>query len=227
MAAFFEELLDGFVKEDFLRLVQKKFHYGEEQFQALAAVAEKMLPLMRAEAFWEKTGDSLLGQKSPHPVYEEVVMSLGKGVDDLQDGYSDQGLLLESYMVETLAGELLMKGYSAYNKWTQANGTWHVAQYHFLGSEEEFPLEMLPDLLKNLTDRVSCNRCFYMEPKKSVAFVAELTQDETVQCEGICVGCKRADCPNRMEVDSHRRYLDRLAPDMPLPYGYSRIFGMT
>lgn len=227
MAAFFEELLDEFLEADFLRTVQKKFHYGEEQFQALAAVAEKMLPIMREEAFWEKreTYSGLTKQEDSAVVYEDVVMSLGKGVDDLQDGYSDQGMLLESYMAETLASELLMRGYSAYNRCAQADGTWHVARYHFLGSEEDFPLEMLPDLLKGLTDRVSCNHCFYMEPKKSVVFVAELTQDEAVQCEGICVECGRTDCPNRVEENSHRRYLERFAPSLPLTYGYSRILG--
>lgn len=226
MAAFFEELLAGFLEEDFLKSVQKKFHYGEDQFQALAAVAGEMLPPIQEEAFWEKEiHNSHTGQKSSRLTYEDVVISLGKGVDELQDGYSDQGMLLESYMVETLASELLMRSYSAYNRWTQADGVWHVARYHFLGSEEDFPLKMLPDLLKNLTDLVSCNRYFYMEPKKSVVFVAELTQDPVVQCEGICVGCKRADCPNKMEEDSHSGYLDRFASDMPLTYGYSRILG--
>lgn len=227
MAAFFEELLDEFLEADFLRTVQKKFHYGKEQFQALAAVAENMLPIMREEAFWEKreTYSGLTKQEDSAVVYEDVVMSLGKGVDELQETYSDKGMLLESYMVETLASELLREGYSAYNKRVEAEGIWHVARYHFLGSEEEFPLERLPNLLENLTDQVSCNRYFYMEPKKSVAFVAELTQDQTVQCEGICVGCGRTDCPNKMEEVSHNSYLDRLAPDLPLTYGYSRILG--
>lgn len=227
MAEFFETLLDEFLEVDFLRMVQKKFHYGEEQFKALTAVAGEMLPLMQEEAFWTKgkMKNSPERQGQSALVYEYVVMSLGKGLDELQERYTERGLLLESYMLETLASELLRKGYAAYNRYVEADGTWHVARYHFLGSEDDFPLEMLADLLKCLTDRVSCNRYFYMEPKKSVAFVAELTQDQTVQCEGICVGCGRNDCPNRMQEDSHRKYLDRFSLDMPLNYGYSRIFG--
>lgn len=224
MAVFLEELLDGFLEEDFLRTVQKKFHYEEEQLEALAAVAGEMLPLMRREVFW-KRGEVYSRQNTEAVYYENVVISLGKGVDELQEAYSNQGMLLESYMVETLASELLMKSYSTYNRYTQEEGTWHVARYHFLGSEENFPLEMLPDLLKNLTNRVNCNHYFYMEPKKSVAFVAELTQDQTAQCEGVCVGCGRTDCPNRVEENSHRRYLERFAPSLPLTYGYSRILG--
>lgn len=227
MAAFFEELLDAFLEADFLRTVQKKFHYGEEQFRVLAAVAEEMLPIMRKEAFWTKgkAHCSITNPGESALVYEDVVMSLGKGVDELQETYSNKGMLLESYMVETLTSELLRQGYAAYNKCVEAEGIWHVARYHFLGSEEGFPLERLPNLLENLTNQVSCNLCFYMEPKKSVAFVAELTQDQTVQCEGICVGCGRTDCPNKLEEVSHNSYLDRLAPDLPLTYGYSRILG--
>lgn len=227
MAAFFETLLDEFLEADFLRMVQKKFHYWEKQFDALAAVAGEMREIMQREAFWErgKTCCDRGAQEESDTVCEDVVMSLGKGLDELQESYTKRGLLLESYMLETLASELLRKGYAAYNRYVEADGTWHVARYHFLGSEDDFPLEMLPDLLKERTDLVSCNSSFYMEPKKSVAFVAELTQDQTVQCEGICVGCGRNDCPNRMEEESHRKYLDRFAPDLPLTYGYSRILG--
>lgn len=227
MTAFFTELLDDFPGVNFLRAVHRKFHYGEEQFAALKAVAEEMLPIMRREAFWEKaavSGDE--GDRDDSGVaYEEVAMSLGQGIDDLQDAYSRKGMLLESYMLETLASELLMQGYSAYNRLVGAEGTWHVARYHFPGSEAAFPLEMLPEMLRKLSGRVRCNSCFYMEPKKSVAFVAELTRDEKRRCEGICIGCGSADCPNRTEADSHRGYLGKVAADLPLSYGYSRILG--
>ena len=36
-------------------------------------------------------------------------MTLGKGVDELQEKLQEQDMLLESYMVETLAGEALME----------------------------------------------------------------------------------------------------------------------
>ncbi len=121
-------------------------------------------------------------------------------------------------MLEALAGELLMESYAAYNRYVAETTDWHVARYHFPGSEEAYPLEMLPELLAGLTKRVTCNAAFCLIPKKSVVFVAELTQDESVQCEGICMGCHKMHCTNRIEDDFQTRR-------RMVHYGYSRIFG--
>ena len=55
MAAFFPNVLDKFLSPTFLEEVRKKFHYDETQIHEFQAVAEEMLPLMREEAFWEKS----------------------------------------------------------------------------------------------------------------------------------------------------------------------------
>ncbi|MBD5449370.1 MAG: hypothetical protein HDR28_04290 [Lachnospiraceae bacterium] len=244
MADFFQDLLDGFLDPDFLKKVRDKFHYGETQTEEFQAVAEEMLPLMRREAFWERNisslrnfsenlnvnsaGDSMknpLPDSSADMEYEDVVMSLGAGIDSLQDHYSSQGLLSRSYMLEVLASEFLMQGYGAYNRYIEKNTDRHVARYHFLGSEDAFPLEELPRLLEKTNGQITCNEAFCMLPKKSVAFVAELTRDEKIRCEGICVGCNRMHCPNRIaENHPERRLMARMA-DLPLTYGYRRIFG--
>ena len=223
MADFFTDLLDGFLNPSFLEKVRDKFHYEETQRSELQAVAEQMLPLMREEAFWERNISSL--QKSSGAEYEDVVMSLGAGIDSLQDHYSSQGMLSRSYMLEVLASELLLQGYGAYNRYVEKNTDRHVARYHFLGSEDSFPLSMLPRLLDISDGRITCNEAYCMLPKKSVAFVAELTQDEKVRCEGVCVGCNRRQCPNRIAGNhSDQSLLARMA-DLPLTYGYGRIFG--
>ena len=237
MAGFFADLLDGFMEPSFLQEVRDKFHYGETQAGEFQAVAEEMLPLIRNEAFWARS-TSCLKSASGNSVetagsdmgygyrtYEDVVMSLGAGIDSLQDHYSNQGMLSRSYMIEVLASEFLLRGYSAYNRYIEKNTDMHVARYHFLGSEDSFSLDELPRLLDKMTGRITCNEAFCMLPRKSVAFVAELTRDERVRCEGICVGCGSTHCPNRTaENHSDRRLLERMT-DMPLTYGYSRIFG--
>ncbi len=202
MAAFFTDLLDSFAEPVFLEKVRIKFHFGEAQTADLRAVADEMLPLMRQEAFWERRESCVPEwQGGKEGVYEEVVMSLGSGVDALQESYGRRGMLSESYMLESLAGELLMQGYAAYNRYIAEHADWHVAGYHFPGGEEGFPLEMLPRLLEGYGPRVTCNEAFCILPKKSVAFVAELTQDEKVRCAGICAGCSQIRCPNRMGGD--------------------------
>lgn len=241
MTKFFPDVLNEFISSSFLEEVRKKFHFEETQEYELKDVAEKMLPLMREEAFWKRDvysgqginkqeaggiihGQSINKQEAEDIIYEQVVMCLGKGLDDLQERYNKEGLLSQSYMVEVLASEILLKGYAAYNDYIRENTKQHVARYHFLGSEERFPLELLPELLKELTSLVSCNSAFCMTPKKSVVFIAELTQDEEAQCRGICVGCNNVSCPNRMADDVITKKRLTSMTDMPLTYGYSRIF---
>lgn len=190
MAAFFADLLDDFRSPAFLERVRVKFHYEETRLEELRAVAEEMYPLLCREAFWER-------KQAEGQAVERVVMSLGPGVDALQERYSGQGHLSQSYMLEVLAGELLMQGYGAYNRYVAETTDRHVARYHFPGGEEAYPLEMLPDLLKGFHGQVTCNEAFCMIPKKSVVFLSELTQDEKVRCEGICEGCNNAHCANR------------------------------
>lgn len=228
MADFFPDLLERFSGNAFLKGVCKKYHYGKEQEAELGTVAEEMLPLIQKEAFWEsRESDSFNGeQKETAGIeYEDVIMSLGSGLDSLQESYHEKELLSESYMLEALASELLLMGYGAYNRYVKEKRNWHVARYHFPGSEENFPLKMVPELLEGFQYQITCNAAFCIIPKKSVVFVAELTQDEQAQCESICIGCHNVHCPNRVERDFFRgRMLARVA-DMPLNYGYSRIFG--
>lgn len=223
MAVFFPDVLDEFLTSDFLEHVREKFHYGETRKAEFRAVAEEMLPLMRKEAFFLEERQT----EKDSVIYEIVVMSLGKAMDDLQESYSKKGLLSESYIVEVLASEVLMRGYEAYNRYVRENTDWHVAKYHFPGSEEAFPIDMLPQLLQNVTLQVTCNAAFCMQPKKSVVFVAELTQDEKVQCQGICVGCHNLHCANRITDDDPVKRRITEMTDMPLTYGYSRIFGVN
>lgn len=203
MAAFFPELLDAFVTLDYLEYVRRKFHFEERQAEEIRAVAEEMMSVMRREAFWTSQEASFMKKQdwigNTGAEYELVAMSLGSGVDFLQDDYNEKGLLLQSYMAEVLADELLMMGYDAYHRHIMAHTMQHVARYYFPGSEEALPLEILPVLLKNLTQKIICNSSFCMIPQKSVVFISELTKDENVGCRGICADCKNRSCENRIE----------------------------
>ena len=168
MSIFFPDILDDFLKLPFLQRVKKKYHFEEHQMDELKAVAGEVLPLIRREAFWERKGwhasptrkNAL--QDGPENAsvldkrWEAVVISLGWGVDDLQESYSRKGMLSQCYMLEALAGELLLDSYGAYNRYVQEHTKWHVARYHFPGSEEDFPLEMLPDILEAFASQ--CHR---------------------------------------------------------------------
>lgn len=229
MEKFFDQLLNEFLSPEFLDVVRKKYHYGEEQLSELENVASELVPHIRREACWDHRFfyESGLAESTAGQEYNcaEVVMTLGEGPDIFQEEFAAQGLLSECYMVESLASELLLRGYAAYNRYVAEHTDYHVARYHFLGSGQEFPLDRLGGMLKRLQLPVRCNEAFCMIPKKSVAFVAELTEDETRRCRGICTGCNSGNCPNRMEDGLHLGRMIADMTDVPLSYGYSRIFG--
>lgn len=224
MAAFFADLLDGFVQSSFLERVEQKFHYEKARREELFGVVTDMLPLLLREAFWESRAfGTLPGSDLPDGTCEVVVMSLGGGIDLLQEGYGVQGRLLESYMLEGLSSELLLDAYSAYNRYIRAHTDRHVARYHFPGSEAMLPLDILPELLAEFEERVVCNEALCMIPKKSVVFIAELTKDENVQCQGICTNCNHSGCPNRIGKASLPPKQAETMTDIPLSCGYGRI----
>ena len=192
-----------------------------------------------------------------------VVMTLGAGVDQLQEEMLAAGKLTEAYMVEVLGSEILLLAYSALNTWVKEHTDFVVKRYYFLGVGEyvtiqkdqwesidgegidgectdedgktagnrteaaakiSLELATLPDMLERSGLPVTCTEGYCMMPKKSVAFYAKLTKDRTATCEGICMGCGRKDCPNRMDVGERTRGNRTL--DRPLTYGYARILGL-
>ncbi len=220
---FFKDLCDDMIMDGFLKEVIYRYHYMESDEPELYAVASAMQDVIRNEAAFDctprpdkRSGDDTWLWQGMQPAKDQlpfVVMTLGAGVDTLQDFYIAEGKLTESFMVEALAGELLMKAYSSFNKWLAENTKYYVANYIFLGSEKGYPLEDLPKYLEGSSLSILCNECYYMIPKKSVAFFIRLTKDAGVRCPGICESCKRKDCPNKTKAE-------RL-----LPYGYAKILG--
>lgn len=240
MRQLFSEITALCRDEQFLHSVMKKYHYDLEEYPALKQLAEQMKPCLETEAGWQ---DRELEETFPEGErsFLAVGITLGQGIDALQENYLVDGLLTESYMIEVLSSELLLKSYQAYTRWVAAHREQHVARLHFLGTEipendipgpetldqrlsRRLQLENLPVLLRELQLPVICNEAYCMIPKKSVVFYAELTKDAFTKCAGICLGCGRRDCPNRMEdrEDFPLHFADMT--DRPLSYGYSRIF---
>lgn len=252
MDRLFEKVAEKCKTAGFLESVMSKAHYASEDRELLFDVLGKILECMEADAAWSgkkvpegvateagKGQDALqeneagrtheagqtrkAGQTHGAGAAWEVVMTLGAGVDALQECYLAESKLTEAYMVEVLASEILLVAYTAYNQYVRENTDRAVSRYHFLGADAAHPLEGLPELLTRSGLAVTCTEGYCMLPKKTVAFYAELTADKTVSCEGICMGCGRSDCPNRMDAAKSQgnRTLDR-----PLTYGYARILGL-
>ena len=226
MHTLFTEIQKLCGDNEFLHSVMKKYHYTEEDYPVMQRIAERMRFCMKTGAGWQDSNaeETFPGREQS---FLAVSITLGKGIDALQENYLRDGLLTESYMIEVLSSELLLKSYQAYTKWVAGHRELHVARLHFLGTEGTPGLENLPVLLRELQLPVTCNEAYCMIPKKSVVFYAELTKDVFTKCAGICLGCGRKDCPNRMEEKENfpLRFADMT--DRPLSYGYARIFSKS
>ena len=209
---------------DFLEKVLEKAHYTPEDRELLWDILLKILDCMETDAAWNSLPirDSSLLKAPIDGAVHEVVMTLGTGVDRLQDEMLSEGKITEAYMIEVLGSEILLLAYEAYNEWVREHTEYVVSRYYFLGTPD-VDVEALPDLLKRSNLSVTCTKGYCMLPKKSVAFYAAMSLDPATKCEGICMGCGRKDCPNHMTGDklSGNRVLDR-----PLTYGYARILGL-
>ena len=244
MDGLFQKITEECKKTGFLETVLEKAHYEPEDRELLWSVLDQALGRTTDKAGWSAkpvcTGDADCKEKAVGDFdagAQEVVMTLGAGVDELQEAYLEEGKLTEAYMVEVLGSEILLLAYTNYNTFVAENTDAVVKRYYFLGTGEnvvlkigedaqalDLRLEALPGMLERSGLPVTCTEGYCMLPKKSVAFYAELTKDKAVSCEGICMGCGREDCPNRMAVGNHtqgNRTLDR-----PLTYGYARILGL-
>lgn len=223
----------------FLDAVMKKYHFGAQERDSFFAVGRQMEDAVQESAgFWyRESGEAAL-----------AALTLGNCVDALQERYVQEGHLTECYMAEVIAGELMLQAYREFNRRVESESGRHVARYHFFGAQEEragnadggrkglsgaadglcrMSLEEIPAALRALgVEEIRSNGAYCLSPKKSVVFVARLTEDADVRCEGICTGCGRKDCPNRCDREQEEMRLRW--PDLSgraLPYGYARILG--
>ena len=111
----FEEVTRLCGNPGFLHSVMKKYHYAEEDYSTIKNMAEQMLPCLKSEAGWQ---DCDLGETFPEggQSFLAVGITFGKGIDELQEQYLKTGLLTESYMIEVLSSELLLKSYRLYTE---------------------------------------------------------------------------------------------------------------
>lgn len=192
----------------FLDRVASRYHYEKKDMEQLRRVASDMAGCLKGQestyiVFPETAEQGRRPETADRRRFREpdagkrtaaVVMTLGARIDLLQERYQQTDRMLESYMVENIGGELLMQGYERLEEWLKARTGCRVAAYHFLGSEEDYPLEMMPELLAlACKNKVSCNEGYCLTPKKSVAFFVELTEEASEKCASICDSCSRRD----------------------------------
>lgn len=193
----FEQLLSRCQQVDFIEEAARKNGYGREDLPELSRIAgEVVRESGRKGSFTSKLLQEEAEGKRPVTV---SILTLGEGVDRLQDRYRERENITAAYMAEVISNEILMKSYEAYDRMLAETTDYRVKEFHFPGSEEAYPLSDIGKILDMLGAPVQCLKSFCMVPRKSVVFYAELTREKGNACRSVCQTCKKRSCPYRRE----------------------------
>jgi hypothetical protein len=228
-----EQLINELTHKSFIDELCTKYHYPDEEKSVLLTVAMQIQKcILKDAAFSYRIPHSVLHGISDSTGISDsidisVVITLGEGIDILQEEYTEKGMLSECYMAEVIAAEILLKSYTVCNQRIKDILGVYVSRLIFPGSVPEHGVEEAAKLVKECGLDVTCNSSYSLIPKKSVAFYCLLSDDKNTVCEGICSGCGRTDCPNRIDIREYDVNTEKLTDftQTAFNYGYARIFG--
>ena len=124
------------------------------------------------------------------------IVTLGAGVDELEEQYQLAGELLKAYQLQCISGELLRKCYEELSLFFQGRFGQEIGAYLFPG--EELPLSWNGQILSQSGQKtVTCNQAYMLKPKKSVVFLAQLSGKGRKRAGSICENCNNTDCTER------------------------------
>lgn len=196
------EKLEPYIEESAYAQILTRYHFEKRDEGRICALAARLLSVAAPTLYY-----------APLDAKEQsrlaVLVTLGAGVDELQDACTEDGQLGESYMVECLAMELLGNAYEqSAERIYDHYGLW-IGRFDFLGSA--VPIEETEMLFRLLRPQeISYNQAYMFAPKKTVAFYTTLTQKRQASYCNQCDACRNTRC-------AHRRG--------HLTYGYQQIFG--
>lgn len=207
------ETLQISVRDGQYREMLARYHFAPRDLAQLRQVGALALQAAKPRLYWE-----------PLPARDEsgtelaAVVTLGGGIDELQDSFQQRERLTESYMAECVDAELLRTAYERAAERIHAHtGKW-VSAFRFLGDRE--PLARMEEIFRLLApDGVSYNGAYMLTPKKTVVFLASLGGERRESYCRVCTDCGNLSCRDREEPEKAARGQDNLT------YGYQRIFG--
>lgn len=173
--------------EGFIDAVTEKYHFNVGDKPEILKVYEQMAVCMGPYASY-RINQRVTGLRIIDDSQTAIVaMTLGVGVDRLQERYIRADMLNEAYMLDCIANELLMNMYSEFNKSYARFHRRYVQRYVFIG--DEIPLTVIPGLLDEIkgkrvrtegTDRKS-------ESEGDVSEKTEVSKDDTDKADSLNV----------------------------------------
>lgn len=195
------EKLEPYIEEESYGQILSRYHFRESDEARIRALAKRVL--LAAEPLLYYAPRSLEEQSGL-----AVLVTLGAGVDDLQNACTEEGRLSESYMIECIAMELLGNAYEqSAEKIYDHYGQW-ISGFAFLGSA--VPIQEMETLFRILKPQeIFYNQAYMLTPKKTVAFYTTLTGKRQEAYCNQCESCGNTKCAHRK---AH------------FTYGYQQIF---
>ena len=134
--------------EAFIKCVMDKYHFLKSDRETLTNLYAQLKNYLGPYASYR------INQKvTGVPAIDEgpsaiVAMTLGAGVDRLQERYMRSEKLEEAYMIDCLCAELLLRMYAEFNASYAKFHRRYVKRYVFIG--DEIPVTAMSDLLKDI-----------------------------------------------------------------------------
>lgn len=224
--------IDHAEDEKIIKRVMEQYHFDKESEKIIRKVYEKMLRLVSPYAVYRMnqrdTGVKIVDDRQS----AIVAMTLGCGIDSMEEQLTREGKHEEAYILQCLAGELLLNMYRDFNKSYARFHRRYVERYVFIG--DEIPVTVIPTLLEELKktkpmtavaadteaseelsafddealvsaapkEEITADGHGGLFPSKSVIFYAILTENPNQVCGGICDLCQNTICENRIK-DKH------------------------
>lgn len=222
------------LEEDDFGKLQNKYHFLSEDREKLEGMYQAIFPLIETKAYYVwKERDDIIHYEN----YGVVFVSLGAGIDALQEVYIRKQCLTEAHMADCIGLELLMKAYEELIKHVQREtGKW-ATKIDFLG--ETYPIELLPKLYRDFAGEIEVqyNQNFVLTPSKSVVFLLPMSDEKIGDPCHICENCSNVFCLFRQGKGGKKgsRFEERLQSLMQAKqqrlksdrgsYGIKNIFG--
>lgn len=169
-----------------LRECISRYHFTESDRITLAALQEAVLPLLKPRAYYA----SYEGEQEV-----ACIVTLGEGLDLLQELYMREDALSEAYMLDCLGASLLQQAYEDFVAFLQKDKGRYVEKLIFLG--EEYPLTLTPKLIALTGAEVHSSEDFVLTPRKSVSLILPMTDHPVEGACHICRNCRNVTCSLR------------------------------
>ncbi len=196
------ETLQPYIADNTYEQMLSRYHFRSADEGKLRILTDQLLKKAAPAVYF--------GGKNPEAESRlAVLVTLGAGVDDLQEAYTLKEKLMESYMIECIAMELLQNAYEQTADIIYSHyGHW-MGGFDFLG--DSVPVKRMEEVFAILQpEEISYNQAYMLLPKKTVAFYTTLTDSRKAAYCNVCSTCSHTKCIHRKGN---------------LTYGYQQIFG--